>query len=187
MKLMRSLVLHSSRSWWRWGVKPSALLRLILLLGLRARAQSICLARDGDHVKLWCCYPDRLEHLIPPPPYLADELVEEVRRLACWRDRIADWWDRRRGRKVLTEREGTARLLLGGPSADFLHYWVLPYSGGVLVELTPITPRGAAERVEEILIAQQDIFKGRPPKSGVRPQVVLCPLALGTRGRRCFC
>jgi hypothetical protein len=147
------LILHSPL-WWRWGTRPSPLLRLVLLLGLRARARGIRLAWNGDHVELSLRHPDRVEPLIPPPVYLADELVDELRRLSGWRDRVADWWDRRRNCQVLSERQGTARLVLGQSSAE-LHYWMLPFHGGVLVELALFPGPGAAERAEVILLEQQ--------------------------------
>jgi hypothetical protein len=89
---MRSLVLHDVRSWWRWGSAPRSLLRHVLLWGLEWGARGIGLARQGDHVEFWFRLADRVERLLPPSAYLADELVAEVRRLARRRERVADWF-----------------------------------------------------------------------------------------------
>jgi hypothetical protein len=129
---------------WQLAAQPSPILRLILLLGLAARARCISLARHSDQVEFSLHHADCGEALIPPSAEMVDELAKEVRRLAGWRERLADWWDRRRGCEVLSEREGTARLLLGRSGA-FLRYWVLPYSGGVLLELALFPRPGAAE------------------------------------------
>jgi hypothetical protein len=128
-----------------------------LVCGLLKRARGISLARDGDRVEYCERHADRVEQLIPPPAHLVDALAEEVRRLAGWRGRAADWWDRRRRCVVQSEREGTARLLLGGPGAE-LHWWVLPYCGGVLVDLTLLPGPGAAEAAEAILHASADVW-----------------------------
>src|SRR5262245_35765971 len=142
---MRSLDLSSDRSWFPWGRPSTSFLRMILLFGLRNCARCISLRMDGDHTELCFHYDDRVEQLVPPPAHLVDELAEEVRGLASWRDRVTDWWERWRGCEVLVEREGTARLLLGGSGAA-LHYWLLPYSGGVFMELSLVPEAGAAER-----------------------------------------
>jgi hypothetical protein len=110
---------------------------LILLFALRKRAQGVSLVRTGEHVEFCFQHVDGTEKLIAPPAFLVDELAEELRRLASLRERASDWWDRRRSCEVLAEREGAARLLLGGLTSR-LHYRVLPYSGGMLVELTLI-------------------------------------------------
>lgn len=152
---MRSLVLHPGRSGWSWDARPTPALRLILLLGLSRGAQRIRLTRDGDQTELGLRHADHAEQLIPPPAHLVDELAEEIRRFACWRDRITDWWDRHRRCTVLAEREGTVRLCLGGGGAE-MSYWVLPYSGGVLVELTLCPEPGITARAEAILLARQE-------------------------------
>jgi hypothetical protein len=102
-------------------------------------------------------YADRVEAMVPPPPHLADELCEEVRRLGRWRDRASDWWDRWCGGVVLAEREGRVRLLLGGSGAE-LHYWLMPYAGGFLLELTLFPEPGAAERAIAILHEREDLL-----------------------------
>src|ERR1700730_328058 len=115
---MRSLLLKDVGSLQRCGSPALYMLRLVILWGLRERAQGIDLTRHGDQVEFSFRYPPRLEPLIPPTASLADEIAEEVRRLTRWRDRVADRWERWRGCKVLSEREGTARVLLGGPDAS---------------------------------------------------------------------
>jgi hypothetical protein len=142
-------------------IRPSPFLGFILLIGLRERAQRLSLSRDGNHSEFWMQRDNRTERLIPPPVHLVDEMAEELRRLSTWGERVADWWDRRLKCTVLSEREGKPRLLLGGPSAK-LHYWVLPYSGGVLVELAICSGSAAAEKAGAIL-DQQDLLSERVP------------------------
>src|SRR5262245_18404973 len=120
---MRSLVLNGSSCWWRRGTRRSSFLRLRLLFGVRQRARCITLARHGNRVEFGLRRDERVEWMITPPVYLADELVDEVRRLARWRDRVAGWCDRRHGCAVLSERAGTVRLCLGRLGAA-LCYWI---------------------------------------------------------------
>jgi hypothetical protein len=111
---MRSVILGGRGRWWQWDIRPSRFLGFILLIGLRERAQRLSLSRDGSHSEFWMQRENRTERLIPPPVHLVDEMAEELRRLSTWGERVADWWDRRRKCTVLSEREGKARLLLGG-------------------------------------------------------------------------
>jgi hypothetical protein len=146
------------RSWWNLTEPQAPFLRLLLLRALGVRARGIALRRDGDLAEIAFRHDDRIEPHPPLPAHLADEFADEVRGLAGWRHSFDDWADRRRRCCVLSEREGTARLLLGGPDA-LLHFWVLPYCDGVFVELTLVARPGAAEQARAIAVAEEDLLE----------------------------
>lgn len=148
MATMKSLILHDG--WrWPWMMRASSALRLILLVALRERAQSISLEATGNETLLSLYHKDHAEPLIPPPTHLVYRLAVEIRSLSGLRQRSVDAWDRWHGR-VFPERVGHARLLLGSTSAQ-LSFWMLPYPDGVFIDLKLNPEPGAPEKAVAIL------------------------------------
>lgn len=121
------------------------LMRMLVLWCLRERADSVHVSREEDTATLSFRRGGHFEELIPPPPYLVDELVRVLTELRPTWDRWADWWRGERNATVKTTFEGTCPLAVGSVIGS-LTFSVWPYAGGVLICLQPsCEPNGIEE------------------------------------------